>query len=602
MWSNPGDEKNGINWMLHSGQVSEEDLALALVQEYYPMLRSFAFLLTLSEEKAGKAALQAITQAVERRHRFWNQVSLKAWILTQSYQIISRSGRKLGKRVLLGNQAKPATTDPDYMQKLQLRLRLEGVLAPGEIAYVFGISERQARNRLELGYLEIQRAVEAPPHPVGDHGETRRLLIKRQSAGLSDDDRERLDHRLRDCHYCLQYANRLEEQEVFWLERQPKPLELTGSDLEQVRREMHALLLSKKGRVIKRLPMRELLLTGVLALGLFFLGTRLEVFEAFDARPTPTNVPTPRVQPQPTPPLTLEGEEGSYYFYYTYDRDTETVEQIADLAGISVEAVEYINLGINYGTRSAIRLVAFQDDERFHPGETQNHLPPRLTASSPLEEILSRADQGGGLNLNQMTSSIYIEYGPSGFSGIPAVYLSLVGASGPDHWVLIREAYREKNTLSVIRADDMLFSRSDQREWFGARVTKLHTDLRQSFTVGLKPPERGTVRVAGEGIVADRQAILLEWTGGGNGGEGLERIWLDAITGQVLRYEVYGGPQGSKPQALYLVTHVFMDDELPDWLFFPGVYQGENLEALLYVDGLDDLVASLLRRGPHSGY
>jgi hypothetical protein len=107
-------------------------------------------------------------------------------------------------------------------------------------------------------------------------------------------------------------------------------------------------------------------------------------------------------------------------------------------------------------------------------------------------------------------------------------------------------------------------------------------------------------KVVGEEIVAGRLSILLEWTGEVRGRTGRDRIWVDAINGQVLRYEVYGGLDGRSPQALYLVTQVYLDEELPDWLFYPGAYQGENLQSLLYWDGVDELVSSL-RRGPQSG-
>lgn len=579
--------------MLHSGEVSDSDLAFALVEEYYGSLHRFAFWLTQDGQIAGEAALKVAGQAVEERHRFWNQTSLPAWLLGLVYKDLVPDRRWWG---FGGRSRRWRAAESSNLRRVSLRLRLEGGLSPKEIGFILGVSERAASNRLELAYREVYTAVETPDHLPENHGWLRRLLYTQRASGLdNEEERDRLERGLENCDSCRRYAWLLQEEETRWSERLPQVPDIVGRGLEKAHSRLQAFINKKNGRARGKTPVREMLLVGGLLAVLVFFGVSLDLFESFDARPSPTPIPTAGPPPDPPPPLILEGEEGASYFYYTYDRDRETVEQIADFAGISVEAVEYINLGINYGSRSSIRLVAFRSDDRFQPSGAPPPIPTSapLTASSPLAEVIARGAEGGGFGPNYMLSSIYIEYGKPGYSGTPAVYLSLVGSAGPEHWVLIRESYREKNTLSVIRAGDILFSKSDQREWFGTEVTEWHSDLRETFASGVELPQDGSARVADEGIVAGRPAVLVEWADG----DGLERFWVDAATGHVLRYEVYGGSGGDTPLALYLITSLHLGEDLPDWLFYPGAYRGETLETLLFGERLDELLAALLRRG-----
>jgi hypothetical protein len=604
MQSGTGDTSHGINWMLHNGQVSDEDLAQVLIEEYYENLYRFAFCLTLDEDQAGRNARKSIVNAVEERHRFWNQTSLNAWLFSLVIKSIDSSRFKWGMLNYNRQKNKSHLDGPDHSLQVYLRLRLEEGLSPSEIAFIFLVTESQVKNSLELAYREIKTAVEAPAHPSEEHGHIRSLLHTQRAAGLSEEEGDQLDRDLRECDSCRRYALVLEEAEAHWMACQPQPVGIDGNELEKAFHRVKAVLSNENGRVWKKLPVRELFLIGLLAFVLYLFGLNMGAFDEYDARPTLTAIPTPVSMQTPSPRLMLKDGEETDYFYYSYDRDNETVEQIAELAGISVNALEYINLGINYGSQSTIRLVAFQTDDRFHPDLARVQIPSSspITALSSPEEVITWASKRNNSDLSRMTASLYIEYGNFGFSGVPAVYLSLVAESGPDHWVLIHETYRQKNTLSVVRASDMLFSRSDQREWFGTKAEQGYADLKKTFTVALNLPDRDSVRVVKEDYVADRSTVLLEMSDLRGEVEIKERFWIDRVTGQVLRYELYGGPDGNQPIGLYLVTTVLLDNELPDWLFYPGSYQDGTLENLGFWNDLDELVAAFLRYGPQSAY
>jgi DNA-directed RNA polymerase specialized sigma24 family protein len=602
MWSEPGNTSRGINWMLQNGQVSDEDLAHVLIDEYFENLHRLAFWLTRDEKRAGEIARKSIVAAVKERHRFWNQSTLHAWLLSLVYKFADSDRKKWGRKIKGVTEQIEPDTDPDNSLQVYLWLHLEEGLSPAEIAFVFGVTESQVKNSLELAYFEVKTAVEAPGHSSEDHGHIRSLLYTQRIDGLSEEESSQLGRGLESCDSCSRYATMLEEEEAHWLARQPRPVDITAGELERVYQWVQLALSREYSQTWNKLPLKEFLLVGILTIVLFIFGLNMGVFDSFDSRPPLTPIPSPVSMPTLAPRLIFEVGEEEYHFFYSYDRDNETVEQIADLAGISVNALEYINLGINFGSQSTIRLIGFQTDDRFHPEPAPVHVQSSspITALSSPEDVLSWAAQKNFSGLSHMTASLYIEYGNYGFSGGPAVYLSLVAESGPSHWVLLRESYPQKNTLSLVRADDMLFSKSDQREWFGTIAGKAHADLRETFTVGLNLPHSGSLEVIKDGIVAGRTSVLLERTHNTQEEQLQERFWVDAVTGQVLRYELYGGPEGENPMAVYLVTTVFLNDEMPDWLFYPGAYEGVSLGSLGFWNGIDELVAALLRNGPRS--
>jgi hypothetical protein len=589
MASNSGNGYS-IEWMLHDSQIDDATLAEALAEEYYPGLHAFVLALNLKPYlPSPNPGLEAIAKAVSERHRFWNDTTLQTWLYRLAYQIHNLNQSPLANFRWRPRFLKPKqdqknlpTRDLEYLdseQHLPLLLTYGHGLDEADVAYILNVPISIVCTRLKRARRYLYTA--AYPDSLEIHSQYLEMLRPGAGAQKSIEAQLELDKHLLECTGCQKYRDKLPALERSWKDKY-RPVPLPFDQIHKAKGEIQALIAHQnQRRSLLLLPLKEISVVLVVLLALVYLGRQQGAFEAYDARPTITPVPSSTAVPSITPfptrtpaprPVELAGIEGEDYFYFdTWTTEGDTWESIAAKAGLRVDLVRYLNPSIpdSLINSTRITLVGLRSSGLFQTASVPSSplLLEPLTASSPAIEVLERARQSyqhwGSLWMDQL----FISHGPPGYSG-PALnaYQIEVYASQPDQWISLQKELEYGLSYTTYGVGDWLFGpKTGPGRLSGTWVPGGFQGAASPFNESRLRREYA-YQNAGEGEIAGRRAILLDAF---SAGARQQRLWIDALTGLLLKQEVYGGPDEEIIVYSWSARAVRYDIPLPQDFFYP---------------------------------
>jgi DNA-directed RNA polymerase specialized sigma24 family protein len=593
MKGNNPPQENRMDWMIHNNLIDDATLVEAMLSEFYAGLHGFIFSLSGQPQLASAAGQQAIAQAVMGRHRFWNENSLRAWLYRLAYLHLQKDlsqGKSIfsqSLRVARKSPASPNVPPQDKTARLYLENRLPALLSYGhgleqaEIAYILGETTSDLhsylnQNRLNL-YLNAYPTSQLPE----DHDRYIDLTFPPPTQSLSFAEQLELEQHLPDCRFCQDFRQRLPDLEKGW-RNQFKPATLQPELARIALREIRSLVTASANGRKHLLPVKEISLVIVVLLTLVLFGRTQGVFETIDSRPTytarpsttslPTRIPPPTRTPAPRP-VELNGYEGQDYFYYdTWTVDGDTWETMASKAGLRVELVRYLNPNLPdlFPRSTRITLVGLKSSNQFlaRADSLPTPPPPLLTASSSPDEILQRARQSVSSWNTLFVDQVFVSYGPPGYSGPPLQNSRIqIYASQPHHWISIQGILDSQKGYLSYGIGDWIFRRTPSQGRFSAvwnpgGFQGSSSPLSTSYlTAG------GKYQNAGEDMIVGRPAIMLDWFN--EAGSQQQRLWFDAHTGLLLKYEIFNGQQEDIILYSMAVMDVRYDIPFPEDLFYP---------------------------------
>jgi hypothetical protein len=578
----PGHDSNasaGLDWMFHNEEVSEAQLAEALAHSYYEDLFRLVLFLNGGQVSAGSIVIDTLVNAVERRNRFWNETSLKAWLYRLAYQKTQASLKRGPPTPGPGDELLPASVsignDAARKPDLALVLRCGHHLTRSEIAYVLATDEASVVERLHQERLH-QYILRHPEHDLRACLECLSLVNDRQD-GLLDGSREAdLNRRLGNHPACRAYASHLSEVEYDAV-RQTGTLDVGPgkAGLVTAASETVAAAVRKSRARRLALPVKEGALF-ILVLAMFaVLGRAWGIFEAFDARPTATSLPRSTPTPMqilaqaPEAPLFMRELENQPHFYYSYPvKSDDTYESIAEGAGLPVEVIRYLNrnFALELSPGQILRLPAILPDfEERNPVVSQL---PLLSGSSSLDEVLERIEIGKDYWQSLWIEYFEVYYGPPGNSEIPErTTRSQIWRRPPAHTLMVTGALNDNYHYVGYRLGNLIFYQFQNYEpWWGNFSDGQERFLDEGLLVRLI--QNGlSFRVVGDGATAGRPAVILE--GYNPAGLRLREIWIDAETGLTLIQREFHEGDGETIISETIANTIVYDIEYSEDFFYP---------------------------------
>jgi DNA-directed RNA polymerase specialized sigma24 family protein len=604
---------NGLEWMLQNTSVDDSSLAAALVSSYYQQIYSLAYhLLDKHPGSAEKAAQEAIAAAVRERHRLSIETSLRAWLFAYIY----RRCRQANDRPFLKSINLPFFPRSKSGQGFYLDGELEGVpskyafalalndiydFSLSEAAFVQEISTKAAEERLIAARAAAYNHFYPEKlNPVDHLGYIDLLYRGAENLDYAESGEVR-DH-LTDCPVCQAYAERLPDLERRLASAADNTSQqVPTQDLEAGSQAvMTQIGLSQKSRR-SSLPFKEIGLVGAIVITLVLFGNWLELFTPPGAHPTLTQAaPTPTHTPTANSlsPVFLEGEEGLDYFFFTYASfqvdGFETFETISEKIGLAPDDIRYLN-GLEPGSdrtiirNREIKLAALRDSGWFDPPprSTQRLLAPPLTSSSSVDQVIDRIRESEAYWQTMWGEYMYLIYPFPGYLALPEIiYFFQYWFAGPELSAFTAAGPGEAEGFTGFQAGSWAFHSDaggyrgfwqSQREWgflplFGNDIEDIfgHMDFQVGKTGTLAG--RGTISLLGE--IDD--------------GFGILELWVDALTGVILGYEV-NSPGGEIIMASLRANRIEYDVQLPPGLFYPPTSPLEGLSSGYRADPIENI-------------
>ena len=79
-----------LEWMLQDNQVSDIDLAEALLKQYFADIYRLGLAFFSDPAQGSKLSREVFAEVVARRRKFWGEASLKEWLATLAFKRISK--------------------------------------------------------------------------------------------------------------------------------------------------------------------------------------------------------------------------------------------------------------------------------------------------------------------------------------------------------------------------------------------------------------------------------------------------------------------------------------------------------------------------------
>ena len=551
-----------LEWMLQSGQAGEALLVGALVKAYFAPLHRLALSLLDDPGEAAYGATETIVQACLNAYRYHSELGVKTWLYRIALEVCRRLLRRLKLRrrlaatlPFLGKPADFGASTPEtereaaawlevaaLQEQRRLALLLECVHGweAEEIARLLGENERGIRKQLQGAQLAIRAAL------YRDGLDDENLSGEEWEAGL----------------------RRLLQK------RWPAP-EFTEAGLEVVAAE----ILEQVGRQGKRRSglahLREAMLVGAVML---VVGAAIWGANRFLPEPKagqelqPGSASTASPAPTSTPPLTLvyQVEPG------------DSLPSIAAKLGIPAQNLAELNrleMNAELHTYQELRLAFEQPPWESGISEADRRASPRMEPLDPgadPEEIRRYLALSDGRWGSAWLDGRFINYGPQGYVGPPAAYRFQTWANQPDQRLEISgplTAGPSLAALSVGGLEYMIYPDSGQ-----VQVRPAEAGQSSSWMGDLLLPSHsrwfelpGELRVVDRGEIAGRQAVVVDWmreetgeeSGMGDQNPDRLRIWIDALTGVILRNQYYGGVNAQTLLYETVVTAIEFEVKLP---------------------------------------
>jgi LysM repeat protein len=297
--------------------------------------------------------------------------------------------------------------------------------------------------------------------------------------------------------------------------------------------------------------------------------------------------------PGQTPEQTGLAEEGIFttvtgpqaYLYRVQPGDS--LEKIASELNLPLEKLSEQNQIDPYALLLPGQELVVVPGVMVNPPQPTLPVPPeaeRLRQNNDSATITQRMGTSNSQWQTLWVDAQTLDYGPAGYIGAPRLYhaqtwvekpaqsLELFGLVGenPSSVQLIREGTRyqlsPEHELPEISA------------WDESRESLLQNERLRRMVFPQTAPwlnQEGHFESVDQEKVAGREAIVVDWFN--QAGQRPARLWLDAITGVVLRQQEFGGPGFETLVADTIVSEILYDLEIPrDTLFDPHLisYQG----------------------------
>ena len=245
-----------------------------------------------------------------------------------------------------------------------------------------------------------------------------------------------------------------------------------------------------------------------------------------------------------------------------------------------------------------------------------------LNSESPINEIIFRL-----ANTYLHWFTIHLEgliytYSQPGFISPPKITRSWLWSNGPRYSLILEGETTGEINLAMRNENDRLYIQNyniQQRKvdfYFGMAHADLGLLVYPPVKV-LTAHERQSFSAVGSDTVAGRDTVIVEWLAEENGSipkystpllfsahRYLQRWWIDADTGIILRRQIYWDSNGHYLKQEIMVTNIEVDSDLPNRLFdhlqpLPQNFNDDFLTQDTAVIAADPFVTSgIIERAP----
>ncbi len=269
-------------------------------------------------------------------------------------------------------------------------------------------------------------------------------------------------------------------------------------------------------------------------------------------------------------------------YNYTYRLQSgDTLESVAQNAGLSVEQVRYLN-GLLPGQQPSkgtlLKLVALRPPwwQSLLP-QFSDPLPPPLTLRSTPAEIRKRIENSASFWRSLWVDAAYISYGPPGYLAPPVGVIHLqVWLRRPDQGLLLEAGRGSAGGVNIYTVDGNRYFTHDI--YNVSTYTQFIPNNEQGKPAQYLPfarqeiPAEDVLQVVGAETVAGRQALVVDEYNSNH--VRLARLWVDTHQGLILADRQFAPVlSGSDQQPVIqdLVAYqVRYDPSIDDTLFDPG--------------------------------
>lgn len=557
-----------LEWMLKSGQLSQETLAAILVQEYYPVLYRLQAILLGDPLLAHQAVVETFTLALASLHRYREQDPL-LWLYGFALQAAPRPGTQPPSpsaestlRPLLSLDQPPSaahTSLQRLLSSLDASTRAALYLAFGvdwtaaQIAGLLKLNENQVAHMIASALQTLDPALEELAQRMGqrldDPGNSLRLGFETGWPTPA---------------FTEQEEQAVIAQVLVGAERRRQHRRLTGAALEITLVSLLVLFVAAGAWGLSSLfsesaPERK-------------VGTVI-VTELVYVQQSPVVVEV-RVPITPTPPpLPTQVVEQPAVYYLIQDGDSLD-EVAAKLGGIEPDALGKV-LGLPYGADlnpgSQLKipgrmLPRARQSSAAQDGSEDAHSP--LTAAATSQEISAHLHSPAWRSANLWLEAQFIDRGPLGYIGPPRAE-TLRAWLSPEQILLFQAlpAGAPEDTI-LFRFRRLPGQTPDPAETYGAEdvfsLPKYRFSLYQlAHPVAVEPLDRGQVTFQVDGVqqLSGRDVLAIDQLD--ENGDRIARLWLDQVTDLPLRLEKYI-PGAAEPYYELQVRRVVYGLDLTD--------------------------------------
>ena len=538
-----------LDGMFQSIQVSNALLGETLFIEHGRELLRLAVVLVGIPELAAVVVRHAISQAVLARHKYWGEVSSRVWLITlvlrECRHTPQRTGIHLPGPRFPGLDKLLSTTTLDshlwaLIDKLGKKYALLSVLYYGhsltidEIAYV----QKRATRLIRIDLNRIDKTLQ-------------------QHRGNCSK-----------CSFKTNKALNLEQNVRDFLQASAPTLEGVMGEIPALQDEIQQLV--NRGQKVERnaaffwkIALAEtILLVGFLV---YWLGFRLAPELPF--------LPA-TVGPETPPP--------PQFYYYTV-KPGDTLEGIAEKAGVSINVILFANqfpkgYSISPGQLLVVPVSPSQDWFKTPVPITPLPPPEPLTLNMDIQTIQQRAIDNLKYWHSMWADVLIINYGLPGYVGPPqSINHKQVWMIQPSHFRIIEGPAPGKPYDSYVIINGHIYVKNFQNGQIFEDITNdtiFDLDL-QKLLIPYEIFNRyASMELIGEGIVADRPTIVVDWHNV-SGGRVL-RLWIDAQYGVILRRREFGGADFSTVLVDITVNAINYDINFPATIFNPTSFPGDH--------------------------
>jgi len=517
--------------MMQSSQVSDALLAEALIYAYYPELFRLAISLLEDIQSARQAVMESLTQAVAGRYSYWGEPGLQEWMYVRVIQAARRQQPLEPAREdwIAGG----ALSEDD---RLALLLRYSLNLDTPSIARLLAENPQETQARLDKAFSRAKESISQAKENVSQAQES---ISQEDSAanGAYNAPEQSLEARL----------------EGLFDERWPVRAPGAG-EMAALCGQIVQAALASRGRRARTAPYKEAaLLLGAILLVLLAGWSALRLFPEPAKTPAPsplaliTQPASATTGPQATRLATVETTPTlTPVIHRTYQVVAgDNLLSISGKTGLSVRKLRELNqllpgVRLQPGDSLILGLIAPAVPPSATP-TIQVERPVALTISSSLEQVRQRM---GSSNLYWHTAwveGMSVAYGPARYVGPPEVlrtqaWIDNRALYALDLWGSLDDA--PGNVRLIYREDAWIYGIdrvSGELVTTAAWTSGLSTNISIFFNPDDWLSMTEEMHIAGVDTKAGRDVLVLST--GDMGGEAEMRLWIDALTGTILRWE-----------------------------------------------------------------